>query len=77
MFTMPKSFFFLSAILLLTYEMSGAALSTGPFTISSIVSSAASSCSATDATITLTIDFASPGTAPYDVQLLFFQGMRK
>ena len=69
MFTMPKSFFFLSAILLLTYEMSGAALSTGPFTISSIVSSAASSCSATDATITLTIDFASPGTAPYDVSL--------
>lgn len=41
----------------------------GPFAISSIAASPASSCAAADGTITITIDAASPGTSPYDVSL--------
>jgi len=47
----------------------GASIETGPFEISSIVNTPASSCSASDATITLTVDPAGTGTSPYDVSL--------
>lgn len=68
---MKKGIFFLLALLLLLFGQTlyGASLSSGPFAVSGIVSTNASDCSATDASITLTIDAAQQGTAPYDISI--------
>jgi len=58
-----------SFLLAFTQAVTAAVISSGPFAISNITTTTASSCTAADASITLTIDAGSPGTAPYDVSL--------
>ena len=60
-FLLSVAFLFASAM------MSGKSLTSGPFAVSNISSTAASSCSASDASVTLTIDPSQQGTSPYDV----------
>lgn len=55
--------------LLAVAASSSATAASGPFDISAIATTPASSCSATDGMVTLTIDAANQGTSPYDISL--------
>lgn len=50
-------------------HVSGVCMASVQLKVSSIVTAPASSCSAMDASITLTVDLSSPGVSPYDVSL--------
>ncbi|MFK8058314.1 MAG: thrombospondin type 3 repeat-containing protein, partial [Saprospiraceae bacterium] len=63
-------YFLLALSMLLSISMmSAASVDVGPFGISNIATTSASTCSIADATITLTVDPSNQGVSPYDISI--------